>query len=240
MSKFKFSILGVSLFLLGSSSLNNICSAKDVKVEKLCAEKSLDNVEQKKIKEIELVFIIDMSGSMSGQEDKVLKGFKDMLEEQKTCDDGRNVNLTTVVFNTQVKTLHNGADIKGISGLTESDYQPNGCTALLDAVGNTVKSINDSGKDKYVICVVITDGYENSSYRFSQQQIKGLIKEKESQGNWKFLYYMSGIELNEKTNIGIRKDDCMRCASALEDANIGEKIMKNASLRMADTRARLR
>ena len=41
-------------------------------------------------------------------------------------------------------------------------YRPNGNTALLDAIGNTVQTINTDGFDK-IITVIMTDGEENSS-----------------------------------------------------------------------------
>ena len=239
MNKIKKIVVCVASLLTVSQFGSDYKSYASSKLKTLLDKNPIVNKE-KKIKEIELIFIIDSSGSMTGSEDKVLKGFTNMVKEQQSCDDGRNVRLTTVLFNTERKVLHNQVDIQGVSKLTGNDYTPSGCTALLDAVGHTIKSINDSGKDKYLICVIITDGEENSSTDFSQKQIKDLIKEKESQGNWKFLYYMSGIDLNEKTDIGVDHKNCIVYESSSKSPYVMYDIMVGSSDHILDTRASLR
>lgn len=50
----------------------------------------------------------------------------------------------------------------------------------------TVKKVDRKAAGK-VMCVIVTDGLENSSKRVSQEQLQGLIREREADG-WTFIY----------------------------------------------------
>lgn len=50
--------------------------------------------------------------------------------------------MTTVLFSDRYKILHNHRDIKDVEKMTEKDYTPGGMTALLDAVGKTIRRID--------------------------------------------------------------------------------------------------
>lgn len=72
--------------------------------------------------------------------------------------------------------------IKAVKPMTDADYYVRGCTALLDAVGSTVKKVENIQKrlpeemraDK-VIFVITTDGMENSSQEYSYNMVKKMI-----------------------------------------------------------------
>jgi hypothetical protein len=74
-------------------------------------------------------------------------------------------------------------------------YQPNGATALYDAVGQTIDSIGqrlnampESECPNKVIFVVLTDGLENSSRQYSQQMIADRIEHQRSKYSWEFVF----------------------------------------------------
>lgn len=90
----------------------------------------------------ELVFIIDRSGSMAGLEVDTIGGFNGMLQKQKKAEG--EVLVTTVLFNHESQTIHDRVEIDKVPLLTENDYCVGGCTALLDAVGETVEHIKIS------------------------------------------------------------------------------------------------
>lgn len=52
----------------------------------------------------ELVLILDRSGSMGGLESDTIGGFNGMIERQKS--EGKQVNVTTVLFDDQVEIIH--------------------------------------------------------------------------------------------------------------------------------------
>jgi hypothetical protein len=88
----------------------------------------------------ELVFIIDKSGSMSGFEADTIGGFNSMIEQQKALEG--DVRVTTVFFSGTDAILHDREKICDIKPMTREQYIVGGCTALLDAIGNTINHID--------------------------------------------------------------------------------------------------
>ncbi len=159
----------------------------------------------------ELVFILDRSGSMSGMEKDTIGGFNSMIEKQKKLD-GQGY-VTTVLFNNTNKTIHDRIDLKEVKPLTEDDYQVGGCTALLDAIGTSIKHIEQIHKyirkedvPENTIFVITTDGYENASNQYTSQTVKKLIEKKKEEG-CQFIFMAANIDaLETAASFGIDKD----------------------------------
>jgi len=146
-------------------------------------------------KTLEIVFIIDKSGSMEHLKDTTVKSFNQMLENQKNRDTQVDAYVTTVLFSTDQKIIHNHNQIKKVNAMAEEDYVPLGGTALLDAIGtaiNDMSKINEKN-DKEVIFFIITDGEENSSNQFELRDIKRMIEAKKELG-WKFVFFGANID----------------------------------------------
>lgn len=134
-----------------------------------------------------ICFVLDSSGSMISQQDRVIAGFNEFLSEQKKIKD--NSSLTLVQFDTTATTIYLDVDLAKAEDLSRKSYNPKGFTALYDAVGTTIKSIeNKVGKTDRVIVAIFTDGQENSSHEYSSSTIRKMITEKEGQGNWTFTF----------------------------------------------------
>ena len=88
---------------------------------------------------VELVMVLDKSGSMSGLESDTIGGFNSMIEKEKKLD--AKVNVTTVLFNDNIDTIYNREDIRRSKPLTDKEYEVGGTTALLDAVGSTILKV---------------------------------------------------------------------------------------------------
>ena len=87
----------------------------------------------------EMVFILDMSGSMSNLTNDTIGGYNSLIEKQKK--EPGDALVTTILFDDRYIVLHDRVDIKDVKPLTDKEYCPTGCTAMLDAVGKTIKSI---------------------------------------------------------------------------------------------------
>lgn len=159
----------------------------------------------------ELVFILDRSGSMNGLEDDTIGGFNGMISKQK--EEGEQVNVTTVLFDDEVDVIHDRFPIGIIEPLTDKDYFVRGCTALLDAVGTSIKKIEnvqnhlpEDHKAGKVIFVITTDGHENSSIEYGYPDIKKMIEAKRECG-WEFLFLGANIDAGaEAEKIGIARN----------------------------------
>lgn len=131
----------------------------------------------------EIVFILDRSGSMTGLEKETISGYNGFLEKQKKLE--KEAVVTTVLFDDKYEVIHNRVNIKNINLLTEKEYYTRGSTALLDAIGKTIKTIYSNhlsilyeNRPGQVIFVIITDGYENASREFTYPQIRHMINER--------------------------------------------------------------
>ena len=159
----------------------------------------------------QLVFILDRSGSMGGLQSDTIGGFNGMIARQKA--EGKQVNVTTVLFDDEVEIIHDRFPIEIIEPLTEKEYFVRGCTALLDAVGaaiekidNVQKHLPEAHKAGKVIFVITTDGLENSSEKYTYEQIRRMISAKKECG-WEFLFLGANIDAGkEAEKIGIARN----------------------------------
>ncbi|TAA72726.1 vWA domain-containing protein [Planococcus salinarum] len=146
----------------------------------------------------ELVFILDKSGSMAGLERDTIGGFNALVEKQRKLPG--DVRVTTVLFNQAYELLHDRISLKGISPLTETDYEVGGMTALLDAVGSTIQKISNAQQrtleqeraDK-VMFVITTDGMENASCEYGYRKIHEMIAAQKADANWEFVFLGANI-----------------------------------------------
>ena len=163
---------------------------------------------QERPSRIELVMILDKSGSMHGLEADTIGGFNAMIEKEKKL--GIDVRVTTVLFNDKMDRLYEHREIRSVRPLTERTYETGGTTALLDAVGDTILHMEQSGaadrQGTKVIVVIITDGMENASTEFTKAKVKELISDKQEKAGWDFIYLGANIDAAEGADaIGVRK-----------------------------------
>ncbi|MBR1457069.1 MAG: VWA domain-containing protein [Oscillospiraceae bacterium] len=160
----------------------------------------------------ELVFILDRSGSMHGLESDTIGGFNSLIEKQKEVDG--KCYVTTVLFADRSETVHDRAELAGIRPMTGRDYVVGGCTALLDALGDTIRHIAKIHKyarpedvPEHTTFVIMTDGMENASRRYDSDAVKRLIEHEKEKYGWEFLYLAANIDAVETAaRVGIRAD----------------------------------
>ena len=154
----------------------------------------------KKEKEVmDIVFLLDRSGSMSGMESDTIGGYNGYLKKMKDS----NAYVTTVLFDNQYEMITKRTKISSVKELDNNVYYTRGSTALLDAIGKTIKYMDKFGSKK-VLFIITTDGYENASLEYNKGQIKELI---EGHSNWEFIYLGANIDsYEEASSIGIKKN----------------------------------
>lgn len=92
----------------------------------------------------EIVFILDRSGSMSGLEADTIGGFNSMIEKQKK--EAGEALISVVLFDSQSDVLYDRVNVQQITPMTDKDYTPCGCTALVDAIGGAIHHIRNIHK----------------------------------------------------------------------------------------------
>ncbi len=170
----------------------------------------------------EMVFIIDKSGSMEGLEKDTIGGFNSMLKEQQAVE-GEAI-VTTVLFDNRYELLHDRIDIRAVSPLTEKNYTVGGNTALLDALGKTIRKIREvqehTAEDyraEKVLFTIITDGQENASREYSAESIKTRIERQKEKYGWEFVFFGANMDaVLEAGKLGIGADRAQNyCADAI-------------------------
>ena len=170
----------------------------------------------------ELVFILDRSGSMQGLESDTIGGFNSLLEKQKRQPGAALVS--TVLFDSQSEVLHDRVKLSSVRPITDRDYFVRGCTALLDAVGGAIRHIGNIHKyarpedvPEHTLFVVITDGMENASHRYTARQVREMILRQKERYGWEVLFLGANIDAVETAgDLGIGADRAVnyRCDSA--------------------------
>lgn len=162
------------------------------------------------MKNTEIIFVIDKSGSMSRLTNDTIEGFNGFVESQK---DDTKTTLTTVLFDTSWRILHDGIDVYEVEPMTKKDYIAGGGTALLDAIGDTINRVQDrhdelrENKPDNVLFVITTDGEENSSHKFTKTQIEKMIKHQTNSHGWKFMFLGANMDaVKEAESIGINRN----------------------------------
>ena len=173
----------------------------------------------------ELVFILDRSGSMAPLTEDTIGGYNSLLDKQRGEEGGAIV--TTVLFDDAYDVIVEGADIETVNPLDNKTYYARGMTALLDAVGKTLISVEtrqnrmpaDHRPGKTVVAI-ITDGCENASREFSLETVKRMIEARKKNG-WEFLFLGANIDaVKTAGSFGI---DASRAATYRADA-VGTRL----------------
>jgi len=156
-------------------------------------------MDKKPNNEMDIIFIMDRSGSMTGFSEDTIGGFNSFIEKEKEKD--INTYVTTILFDNDYEILYERKEINKVEKLTEKEYWPRGTTALLDAIGKTITSFERKIDGKALV-VIMTDGYENASVEFSKKQIKEMI----DKHDWEFIYLGAEIDsYSEASQFGFSK-----------------------------------
>ena len=183
---------------------------------------------------IELVFILDKSGSMEGLEKDTIGGFNSMIQRQKK--EAGEAYVSTILFNEESKVIHDRVSIKDVSKLTEEEYYVEGCTALLDAVGGAIKHIGNIHKyarkedvpDK-TLFVITTDGMENASRSYGYREVKRLITEQREKYGWEFIFLGANIDAEgEGEKFGIIREMAVKYHSDEEGTELNYRVIGDA------------
>ena len=149
-----------------------------------------------------IIFVLDESSSMSSCWDQTISGYNEYLKAQK--EDAEKTGIKTLVslykFNGyDVRAIFDRQDVAEVQPLDKNSYRPSGGTNLLDAMGGVMMKINTLLADKKkadresVIITILTDGEENQSTTFRNQDIKVMVEKAEGK-NWGFMFLGANID----------------------------------------------
>lgn len=142
---------------------------------------------------VEIAYILDRSGSMQPRQESAVAAFNDFLKAQLAVPG--EARLTLVQFDDQYEVPVAAQRLPKVPQLTAATYTPRGSTALLDAIGRTIKDLDSrlrklpaAQQPVKVILAIFTDGLENASSDYTAKHISDLIRLYRDSKGWEFLF----------------------------------------------------
>lgn len=174
------------------------------------------------------LFILDSSGSMENIKQSIIEMFNEQIRHIRNLADQHDSlsYVGLVVFGsskTPVDVKFIAEPVDELKPLNNNIYQPYGSTPMNDAIGIGITQLTAKigyyFHDTLVRVTIFTDGYENSSRKYTYSQISDLIKEYQEEYGWEFNFVGANIDVDElgKT-LNISKENTI--AFVADDAGV--------------------
>lgn len=159
-----------------------------------------------------ILFLLDRSGSMGAIKSAVIEGFNAFITSQREVVG--TADFTLIQFDDKYEAVFKDVDLSEVPMLTDYNFIPRGMTALLDAMGRaidelgrTLKSKKEADRPEKVIVAVLTDGQENASVKFTQNEVRKRIEHQQSFYNWEFMFLSADpMSLEMSREVGFKDD----------------------------------
>lgn len=179
----------------------------------------------------ELVLILDRSGSMSGLESDTIGGYNGMIAKQRELDG--EVLVSTVLFDDKIEVIHDRLPIEKVLMMTDREYYVRGCTALLDAIGGSIRHIanihkyaREEDRPEKTIFVITTDGMENASRKYRYEDIKRMVGKETEKYGWEFLFLGANMDaISVASSFGIAADRAVTYEADGEGTQLNYKVV---------------
>lgn len=185
----------------------------------------------------ELVFILDRSGSMSGIEKDTIGGFNSLIQKQRK-EKGK-CYVSCVLFDDVQEVIYDRVPLNEVKKMTQKQYYARGCTALLDAMGGAIHHIGNVHKYSKeeigkTLFIIITDGLENSSKRYTYVTIKQMVERQKEKYGWEFIFIGANMDVIQEANkFGI--DQAVRYACDEEGTALNYSVLSENIIKMRTT-----
>ena len=127
--------------------------------------------------------IVDRSGSMEKLFWATVKGLTEFVKHQQSLENAKHTTISLTTFDDIVEKPVSDTPLLDYV-FDQSHIHPRNTTALYDAIGNLFEGIPFDSKRTVVI---ITDGEDNSSRKFTASSISDQITERRKFG-WTFIF----------------------------------------------------
>lgn len=198
------SVFRDSRFEFAGHYTRSINGHKDVKVWKL-----VGSAVKAVISDLDILFIVDASGSMFDRVNEAVRGINSFVQEQT-----HGVRISLSFFDTR-----RGYQ-EYCNNVTPDEFElirfrTGGLTPLYDSIGTGIDQMSDSKND--VTIIIVTDGQENNSHKYTKPSIMAKIQAKQKDG-WNFISIGSGFDVVKahkgtgiKTETTVQTRDFEKC-----------------------------
>ncbi len=173
----------------------------DKAIKKLIAKKAPKKASNPK--ETYVAIVIDRSGSMYPIRTSAISAINEQLDEmRKMASKNHKIYATVISFAGDVSIDFDNIDIKDVPVYTVENYNPNGSTAMRDAISKAIDSLSaretliKKGTNVGFLVSTISDGEENASTTISREALTEKIKSYQSKNTWTFTYLLANQDPN--------------------------------------------
>jgi hypothetical protein len=157
--------------------------------------------------------VVDKSGSMTDCIDQTINGFNEQIAKIREMEvefPEQQITIGLTTFNHEVDHHYYMRPVTEAYRMHDENYQPNGSTAMLDAMAMTMKNLSELQEQSNrempttVVMVVLTDGYENASRLYTLKNVKEMVEQREASGTWTFSFLgatLDAVDVAEKMSI---------------------------------------
>lgn len=159
-----------------------------------------------KFEQTHITLVLDRSGSMSVCQRATVDSVNKYLKEARGDAAMKESDFALLQFDSQSidKVNRFCGPPCNMPDLTYDDFVPRGGTPLYDAIGRGIDNLDAatkaSGSGKAIL-VIVTDGEENSSRKYTHSAITELIKARQNAG-WLVIFLGAGLDV-AKIGVGL-------------------------------------
>ena len=173
---------------------------------------------------MDIIVVLDESGSMDVMKQEPVQAMNNLIKKQKENHEDCKFSLYT--FNNTVNEKYKDVNLSDIKEY--KDYSPDGMTALYDCIGHAIDDKMKTDRKTDVILVIITDGQDNSSHKYTCKQIKNKIKSQENDYNWKVMFLAANQDaFTSGESIGVQRGNSSQYNQAEKGSFLN--VVKNCS-----------
>lgn len=140
--------------------------------------------------------LLDRSGSMQDIAEDMRGGFDAHIA--KEAEQPGDTVVTLAQFDDRYDVVYENRPIAEVPSLV---VEPRGMTALLDAIGRFITEVGaglaalpEDQRPGEVTVLVMTDGHENASRRWTAEAVRALIAQQETVYSWDFVFLGANMD----------------------------------------------
>lgn len=172
-----------------------------------------------------VALVLDRSGSMGDCKRQTIDGFNeqaDLIKSEAAKGGETLVSLVTFggggfEFTPPVTESFRRSSADVIPRLTDDTYRPAGGTPMYDAVGYTMEQLDaePADADTAYLVIIISDGQENASEKWTAAGIVKRVTELQARGNWTFVYIGANQDLADiQKHLGFKPGNTIAYAAS--------------------------
>lgn len=147
---------------------------------------------------LELVLVLDRSGSMTPIRDQTIAGVNRLLD---TMADEPDTAASIYQFDHAFTPVVESTPVPDCPRMDLQSYCPRGSTALLDAITEAVERTDhrlpELAEGTRIVLTIVTDGRENASRRATFQSVRALLDARTAAG-WQVQFEGAGLDAIEQ------------------------------------------